>query len=375
MPNIFDDLSALISQKSMEIMASWRVRVRALASARHLEVPTLNDHIPALLEELASALQSQSDGAITNALIDGTPPEHGVQRVQDGFNITEVVAEYNILRGCIHDLADDNGLSLQGPAFHVINRVFDQAIGLAVDTFATAQALEVQRRREEYLVFVAHDLRTPLNAIALATKVIELTSTDLDPNGERHRMLNSLRRNVQHLEKLVAKVIDENSNLRTEIGIKVERRDLDLWPFVEALIHDLHPVAGTSSTRLVNSIPLDQVVYADAFLLSRVYQNLIANAIRYTPRGLITIGVREVDAGDAVECFITDTGAGIPEDLLSRVFGKGETDVASDDGLGLGLAIVKTFIEAHNGAVTVESIEGQGATFRFVLPHRTTRSI
>ncbi len=371
MPTVVNALAALITQQREEILASWRVRVRELASARHLDVPTLNDHIPALLEELASALQSHSEQAITNAMIDGTPPQHGVQRVQDGFNITEVVAEYNILRGCIHDLADDHGLALQGPAFHVINHVFNQAIGLAVDTFATAQALEVQRRREEYLVFVAHDLRTPLNAIALATRVIELTSTDEDPNGERHRMLNSLRRNVQHLEKLVAKVIDENSNLRTEIGIKVERRDLDLWPFVEALIHDVHPVAGTSSTRLVNSIPVDLVAYADAFLLSRIFQNLIANAIRYTPRGLITIGARELDAGDAVECFVTDTGAGIRQDLLARVFDKGETDGGGADGLGLGLAIVKTFVEAHNGTVTVESIEGEGATFRFVLPHRT----
>lgn len=373
MSNILDDLAALIFRRRDEIMASWRLQVRELPSARHLDVPTLNDHIPALLEELASALHSRSDQTIADALVEGTPPEHGVQRVEDGYDITEVVAEYNILRGCIHDLADENGLSLQGPVFHVINRVFDQAIGLAVDTFATTQAIEVQRRREEYLVFVAHDLRTPLNAIALAARVIELTSTDLDPNGEQQRMLSSLRRNIQHLERLVAKVIDENSNLRTEIGIKLERRDLDLWPFVEALIHDLHPVAGTASTRLVNSIPMDLVVYADAFLLSRVFQNLLANAIHYTPRGLITIGARETDAGDAVECFVTDTGVGIPEDLLSRVFDKGETDVTSDDGLGLGLAIVKTFVEAHNGVVSVESIEGHGATFRFVLANRPTQ--
>ena len=68
-------------------------------------------------------------------------------------------------------------------------------------------------------------------------------------------MFNTLRRNVQRLEQLVAKVIEENTNLQTEIGVKLERRHFDLWPLVEALIHDLHPVAGTSSTELINEVP------------------------------------------------------------------------------------------------------------------------
>ena len=72
---------------------------------------------------------------------------------------------------------ENNGLSLSGKAFHILNRVFDEAIGLAIQTFATQQALEVQRRRDEYLAFVTHDLRTPLNAIALATRILELETT------------------------------------------------------------------------------------------------------------------------------------------------------------------------------------------------------
>jgi len=64
---------------------------------------------------------------------------------------------------------------MQGKPFHIVNRILDEAIGLAVQTFAAHQALEVQRRREEYLAFVAHDLRTPLNAISLAAMVLERT--------------------------------------------------------------------------------------------------------------------------------------------------------------------------------------------------------
>ena len=138
-----------------------------------MDIPTLNDHMPGLLDELVAALQAHSAQTIPEGFGAGSAQAHGLQRVQDAFDIEEVVAEYNILRGCIHDLADDNGLSLQGRPFHVVNRVFDQAIGSALQTYATQRALEVRRRREDYLAFVAHDLRTPLNAISLAGKVLE----------------------------------------------------------------------------------------------------------------------------------------------------------------------------------------------------------
>jgi signal transduction histidine kinase len=181
-------------------------------------------------------------------------------------------------------------------------------------------------------------------------------------------MLKTLRRNVRHLEGLVGKVLEENANLQTEVGIKVERREFDLWPLVEGLIHDLHPVAGTASTRLINKVPDDLMIYADAGLLRRVFQNLIANAIKYTPRGEVIIGARELDTEGAVECWVSDNGAGIPEELLAKIFDKGETDPENESGMGLGLAIVKTFTEADGGKVTVDSKEGVGSTFRFSLP-------
>src|SRR5689334_11653223 len=172
---VLHQLAALIERDREELLGRWRRQVQQLASARQLDAPTLNDHIPQLLAEVVTALRIKSEQTIPEALVEGSPPAHGLQRVQDGFDIEEVVAEYNILRGCIHDLADEQGIVLQGRPFHILNRVLDQAIGLALQTYATRQALEVQRRREEYLAFVAHDLRTPLGAIALAGRVLELS--------------------------------------------------------------------------------------------------------------------------------------------------------------------------------------------------------
>ena len=366
--NNLDKLATLIRQERAALLSQWRQQVKQLSSAQHLDTPALNDHIPHFLEELALALHSQSRETIPEALEGSSPPAHGLQRLQEAFDLEEVVAEYNILRGCIHDLAEKNGLSLQGEPFHIMNRVLDQAIGLAVQTYATERALEVQRRREEYLAFVAHDLRTPLNAISLATRVLEVTFRERTERAESAQMLKTLGRNVQHLNRLVEKIIEENINLQTEAGIKLERREFDLWPLVEALIHDLRPVAGTGSTQLINKVPHRLVVYADASLLRRVFQNLIANAIRYTPRGKVLIKAQELSAEGVVECRVTDNGMGIPEERLEKVFDELETDSQSEGGLGLGLAIVKTFIEAHGGTVAVESKQGLGSTFQFTLP-------
>ena len=375
-------LAALVRQERPALLSRWRQQVRQLPSARLLDIPTLNDHLPGLLDELAAAFESSSDQTIPEALGEKSPRAHGLQRLKDAFDIEEVVAEYNILRGCIHDLAVDAGFNLQGKPFHTINRVFDQAIGLALQAYATQRALEVQRRREEYLAFVAHDLRTPLNAISLAGRVLELTIADRGNSLDAARMLKSLRRSVRQLEALVVKVLEENTNLETELGIKLERREFDLWPLVEALVHDFHPVSGAAGTQLINDVPDDFLVYADASVLKRVFQNLIDNAIKYTPRGKVVIGARRLGSGDCapgagegvVECWVSDNGAGISEELLARVFDKGEADSGTAGGTGLGLAIVKTFTVAHGGEVTVESKEGAGSTFRFSLPARPPES-
>ncbi|MDP9200081.1 MAG: HAMP domain-containing histidine kinase [Pseudomonadota bacterium] len=361
-------LAALVRSERENLLSHWRSQVRELPSARHLDTLTLNDHIPGLLDELARALESGSSQTIPEALLESSAPVHGLQRLKDDFDIEEVVAEYNILRGCIHDLANDRGVTLQGEPFHVINRVFDQAIGTALQTYAQQRARDVQERRQAYLAFVAHDLRTPLFAISLAGRVLERMLPQRGHGPESMQMLKALRRSAQQLEGLVKRVLEESTNVETDAGISIERRAFDLWPLVAALIEEIQPLADTAGTRLANQVPDELVVFADAALLKRVLQNLVANAIRYTARGEVVIGARELGAEPAIECWVQDNGSGIPPDLLDRIFDKGETDSAESGGKGLGLAIVQTFTAAHGGKVTVESRQGEGSTFRLTLP-------
>ena len=354
----------------MELLATWRAQVRELPSAKHLDVPTLNDHIPGLIDEIAVSLELGDDRTIAQNLREGTPPEHGAQRVEDGFDIIEVVSEYNILRGCVHALADQHDIRMDRNLLHVLNMVMDGAIGMAVQTFAEEKAHEVRKRRQEYLAFVAHDLRNPLTAISLSAALLEATMKKAEVDEETTHVFRTLHRNVGQLETLVTKVLEENANLLSEEGLSLERRHFDLWALVEAVIQSMAPVAADAGTRLINAIPKELVVYADAELLRRVFQNLIGNAITYTARGEVRIGAAMSDLRDGTACWVTDNGSGIDEDRLDSIFDKGEGDVERIDSTGLGLAIVKTFIEAHGGTVQAQSEKGQGTNIRFELPDR-----
>ncbi|QJR14610.1 sensor histidine kinase [Usitatibacter palustris] len=363
---ILRQLATAILEERDAVLLRWRARVRALPSAAKLDVPTLNDHLPGWIAELAACLVTASEAAEGDTS-PSSPLAHGLQRFEDGFDIEEVVSEYNILRDCIHDLGERHGVTLAGDDRRYLDKFFDDAIGDAVKAFAASQAREVERRRSEHLAFVAHDLRTPLSVIAFSTYLLEKRVGSNGLDAENTRLLKILARNTRQLEALVGAVLAENTQLLTELGVKIERRKFDLWPMVETVIQDIQPIATKAATRVINQVPDEIDANADANLLRRVLQNLLSNAITYAPGGEVIIGARDPGGVSPLEIWVQDDGAGIPADRLDKVFEALETD-PKRDGLGLGLAIVKTFVEAHGGKVVVESVVGQGATFRFTLP-------
>lgn len=360
-------LSLLVREKKPELLDRWRAQVRTLPGAQGLDRPTLDDHVPDLISELAEALDSRCDETITEAHISDGARAHGVQRLRAGFDLSEVVAEYNVLRGCLHDLALANGLALLGTAFHIANRVLDEGIAGAVRSYAEEREREVQERREEHLAFVAHDLRTPLHAISLCASLIEDELRGSGATEPASAALETMRRNLQRLNVLVGEVVASQRKLSEDGRPEIFCRDIDLWPLVERLIRDLRPLHEANATRVLNRVPRELVVRADAELLVRVIQNLIANAIEYAPGGRVTIDAERREDGLVVG-RVADDGRGIPPDLLPRVFDKLEADPEKGDGHGLGLAIVRDSIERHGGRVTVESRLGEGTTFRFELP-------
>ena len=362
-------LAALLRKESGALMCDWRSEVRQLDVAKNLDVPTLNDHIPDLIEELACELEACSDETMIEGLKDN-PVIHGLDRLELGFDVEEVVAEYNALRCVILSLIEAHDLQVKGLTNHTINRVIDKSIGLAVKTYATQKALEVQQRREEHLAFVAHDLRSPLSTISIAAQLLESRFPKAASDASTANLLATLGRNVTRLNELIVKVVQEANNLNADPNERAKRRDVELKPLVDGLMLDLDPMAVSSDAKLFNQVPAEIVAFADPNLLTLVFQNLISNAISYTPHGNIIVGAREDSEANSIECWVSDNGAGIHEERTEKVFEKLETDPERNEGMGLGLAIVRQFVEAHGGTVSVDSVIGVGSTFRFNLPNQ-----
>lgn len=363
-------LADLVRSNKEPLLSAWRARVRRLRAAEGLDRPTLTDHIPVLLDEMVAAFERESPQAVGRTVGHGSSSIHGLQRFANGFAIEEVVVEYNLLRNCIQELAESHGLLLAGSALLRLNDALDTAVGAAIKAYLERQEQDAQRRREDYLAFVAHDLRTPLGAVAVSAQVIDAETAGFAAGSRLRRVLGTLHRNVEQLAGLVDKILEENANLETGAGLRLERRPLELWPLVEALIADLRPVADPDGTAVRNLVPEDLVVHADASLLRRVFQNLITNAVKHAPGGEIRVSARRGEDGGMIECAVEDNGPGIAPERLRRIFEKFETDGRHAGDLGLGLTICRTFIEAHGGVISAHSEAGSPTVFRFTLPGR-----
>lgn len=355
----------LIRNESDKILTRWRQEVRRLPGAADLDMPTINDEVPQLLQNLALALSRDQEKADSET--ETISAEHGLLRWQAGFDITEVVAEYNILRACLHDLAEREGLTMSATTLQIINRVFDEAVGRAVKAFETMMTIELQHRHEEYIVFLLHDLRTPLEALSLAVTLLERSLKGQEQNANLQSALSVSRGNINRLSERVRQVLSVEKGLgRT---FRPEYTYLNLKDHVDEIIHDLSPLAAAAGTTVSNNVPAGIEVYSDTKLLSQILQNLLSNALRFTTQGSVQIDARRLGDTGTVECWVKDSGEGIEPDRLERVFERFETDSQPQKrGIGLGLAIVKEIVELHRGEIRVESTLGKGSTFFFIIP-------
>src|SRR5207253_5522592 len=129
-------LADLLHEHREELMQCWRAKVHQVPATRGLDIRTLDDHIAAVLDNLSAALERGDPRSVVRLPLDQSAQIHGVQRLREGFNLIEVVAEYNLLRETLLELAERNGIRVVGQVSSSINRVFDKAIGLAVQTYS-----------------------------------------------------------------------------------------------------------------------------------------------------------------------------------------------------------------------------------------------
>jgi signal transduction histidine kinase len=176
-----------------------------------------------------------------------------------------------------------------------------------------------------------------------------------------------MRRNIGHLGRLVEEVVKENVHVESAGGIYVDRRLLALRPIVDVVIESMHTIAEKNRTVVINEVSECFNVYADGNLLWRVFQNLIGNAIRFAPNGVIRIAATLDDECSKAICEVIGDGVGIPAARLESVFNTLEND-AEGNPHGLGLSFTRRLIQAHGGTIKVESEPNRRTVFRFTLP-------
>jgi signal transduction histidine kinase len=245
---------------------------------------------------------------------------------------------------------------------------------LSRDLAAKAEILEricnrleqSERARSRYMRKVAHELRGPLGTIQTALKVV---LADILPPSARD-MVSRAERRAGELAQVTQDLL-ALSRAR-DVAAEAALTEVALAELVRDVVEEQRPVASAGGLTLeLEAADLGRRHRADPSGLEQLVRNLVANAIRYTPSGgRITVRLAETPTGIRLE--VSDTGIGIPEEAMPRLFeeffrAENAREVAPE-GSGLGLAIVRAVAGQHGGYVTVDSVAGRGTTFAVELP-------
>jgi PAS domain S-box-containing protein len=304
------------------------------------------------------------DAHLAAALLNGKHEIEG-QRVRRGGSVFDADV-------VVTPLTRDRG---QPRGFSLVIRDITERKRMEDDLRRRAEDLEsANRAKEDFLATLSHELRTPLNAMLGWTRLLRMGQLDKDATD---RALETIERNAHVQEQLITDILDVSRIVTGKLRLNL--CPLEISPIVEAAIDAVRPTAEAKGVVLHSQIEPAGSVLGDADRLQQVFWNLLANAIKFTPRGgSVTVSSGRAGAYAAVK--VVDTGEGIAPELVPFIFDRFRQGDASSTrphgGLGLGLSIVRHIVELHGGQVQALS-EGanHGATFSVQFPVRAVQHV
>lgn len=227
------------------------------------------------------------------------------------------------------------------------------------------EARQAVQGRDETMAIVSHDLRNPLNALVMAADLARARlQGEADPSTLE--LLARIPRLARRMNTLIEDLLDASALDAGRLSLRLGATDAR--DVARAAAEVLEPLAEDKGITLVVDVP-SLPLRADHARLVQVLSNLGGNAIKFTPGGG-RVCIRAEAAEDSVRFVVEDTGPGIPEAVRARIFDRYWK--GGGDGEGLGLSIARGLVEAHGGSIQVESREGEGSAFRFMLPRSAT---
>ncbi|MCH7772991.1 MAG: PAS domain S-box protein [Bacteroidetes bacterium] len=234
---------------------------------------------------------------------------------------------------------------------------------------STEDLIKLNETKDRFLSIISHDLRTPFSSILGFTDL--LANDEELTNEERKQYVKYIQESSKSMLSLVNSLLDWT---RLQTGrIKFEPERIDPSSLIEKSIHSVSGDALRKRIEIYSTVSKGKFIFVDKSLINQVFNNLLSNAIKFTNSdGRITISVKPASTLSFLEFSVRDTGQGIKEENLDKLFSvdtKFTTEgTAGEKGSGLGLSLVKEIVEKHGGIIWVESEYGNGSNFKFTLP-------
>ncbi len=231
---------------------------------------------------------------------------------------------------------------------------------------------EANRMKSQFLANMSHELRTPLNSIIGYTQLV-VNGTYGALNDTQRDRLDKVIRNGHNLLSLINDVIDLN---RIETGrFTLERDSVDTYALLTNVLDTITPMAAPKGLQISRDFDGVPPIYADEQRTRQIMTNIVANAVKFTHEGGVTVRARAENSMVLFE--ISDTGIGIAPEQYEMVFVEFEqldnSPTREYEGTGLGMAITKRLVEKHGGRIWLESTPGRGTTFYVTMPVSTVQ--
>lgn len=369
-------LTSFIQEHKEQIAEEWVSYAREnIDISSKMGLPAVRDHIIEMLDRIVEDMNTgQTDDQQTAKSKGHKPPvlrhdmparEHGLQRVEAGFDVVELSSEFRALRASVLRLWEKEMTSPmdieQVQDMIRFNEAIDEAWMHSMARFHT----KVDEGKNWLIGVLGHDLRSPLTTISSAQQILARSSNlSDDEKGLVKRSEASLKR----MEELINNLL-ELTSLQLGSGMTINKAPIDLTLQSEQIVQEFTVAYPLASFRLQSPGPVQGDW--DRVRINQVLTNLITNALRHgRPGGPVTVTISAKD-GNAV-LSVHNEGNPIPEiirnNLFSKSYRKKRQEHKKRDSYGLGLYIVKEIVDGHKGRIFLESTVEKGTTFSIILP-------